>query len=420
MTERRLRILPILITSLITLTLTGVVNFAPRAETSRLETLRPEIRRLSFTRRADSRGLVVRLHSSAKVKAFSNPDEPGNSSFRIILFRTDLRADATMDTPEYPVRSYKVNAAGGNVELRFVLVEKGLSPQIYRDRDSNDILISLQSREPDPEVSTHSGTAAEEVSPPGVTTALEVSPSKRVGTAHRWKIDTIVIDAGHGGQDTGAKGYHGVLEKNVVLAVAKKVGVYLREKAGVKVIFTRSDDRFITLRDRGRIANEEGGKLFVSIHANAARDRRARGTETYFLGMHKSDAARTVMNRENEVIRFESDPTHYDDFKGSGLVRQVLAQSAYMRWSERLAGLLEKDFSTRVRRESRSVKQAGFYVLWNASMPAVLVELGFVTNPGEAKFLSSKNGQTYMASAIFRAIRDYKHEYEAALQLASR
>jgi len=365
----------------------------------------PSIERVSFTQRSDHSGWVVRLHATGNIQAFSVPKLESPNTYQVTLFKTKVRARPVLETPTGPVRSYRIDEVKGNVLFKLIVREASDIPQIYRDRDSHDLLITLTRSSPE---STPPASAP--------TNATDSSGS----TSNKWKIDTIVIDAGHGGKDTGAIGYRGMQEKNLVLAVAKKVGRYLEEKTDVKVVYTRSDDRFIALKDRGSIANDAGGKLFISIHANAARDRRAHGTETYFLGMHKTDAARKVMNRENEVIRFESDQNHYDGFDTSGLVEQVLAQSVNMRRSERLAGLIEKDFATRVRRSSRSVKQAGFYVLWNAAMPAVLVELGFVTNRDEGRFLSSKNGQTYMASAIFRAIRDYKDEYEAALRMASR
>ena len=208
-------------------------------------------------------------------------------------------------------------------------------------------------------------------------------------------------------------------EKDVVLAVALKLGQYLEDLLGVKVVYTRHGDRFVPLKERGRIANEAGGKLFISLHANSSPSRGARGTETYFLGMHKSSAASKVMERENSVIRFETDQEHYKNFDEADLIRMQLAQTAFMRQSEQLAGLVEKQFAERVGRRSRGVKQAGFYVLWSASMPALLVELGFISNPREAAFLRSQSGQAYMASAIFRAVRAFKNEYEKGLHLVS-
>ena len=363
----------------------------------------PEIGRISYSARSDGQGLVVRLHASAMIAAVSDPRAFGAYGLRVTVFNTGLANNPILDPPTGPVHSYRIVQEGNNVVLELEMAMDGVIPSTYRDHSSNDILVNLATGNARPRISLPLKTAQD--------------PTPR--TAERWQIDTIVIDAGHGGQDTGAT-LGNVREKDVVLAVANKLGQYLREKENVNVVFTRSDDRFIELSKRGRIANEAGGKLFISIHANASRDRRARGTETYLLGMHRTDSARVVMERENEVIRFESDRSPYDRYDKTSAIQNQLAQSAFMRHSEHLAGLIEDQFKERVGRRSRGVKQAGFYVLYGASMPAVLVELGFITNAGEAAFLASKDGQTYMASAIFRAVRDFKNEYEKALQMATR
>jgi N-acetylmuramoyl-L-alanine amidase len=227
-----------------------------------------------------------------------------------------------------------------------------------------------------------------------------------------------VLDAGHGGHDGGASA-NGIREKDVVLAVTKKVGHYVEDRLGIRVVYTRDDDTFVPLHERGRIANESCGKLFVSIHANAAGSRSAHGSETYFLGLHKSQSAADVMERENSVVALESDPDLYAGFGDAEVIVQTLATTAYQRESERLASLIQGQFEHRVDRPSRGVKQAGFLVLWRASMPAVLIELGFVTNPSEARFLRSENGQDLLASAIFRSIRDYKEQYERGLRFAA-
>jgi N-acetylmuramoyl-L-alanine amidase len=234
----------------------------------------------------------------------------------------------------------------------------------------------------------------------------------------RWRLDTIVIDAGHGGKDGGAY-KHGVREKEVALAVALKLGSYLENELGVKVVYTRKDDRYMTLKERGQQANAAQGKLFISIHANAQRrGGSAYGTNTYILGMHKTTAAREAMERENSVIRLEDNPDEYKEYDETRLIRQVLAQSAYMRQSEALAVMIEKQLAESAKRHSRGVRQAGFYVLWSASMPAVLVEMGFLTNRREAVFLKSELGQTHIASAIYRAVRDFKLQHERELDVA--
>ncbi len=137
------------------------------------------------------------------------------------------------------------------------------------------------------------------------------------------------------------------------------------------------------------------------------------------MGTHKTDAAKHDMERENRFIQYEDDASAYDGYNEKALIEQALAQSAYMRNSEQLAGLVQQQFTGQVGRINRGVKQAGFYVLWGASMPAILVELGFVTNAEEAAFLQSENGQIYLASAIFRAVRQFKNQYEEGLDLSA-
>ncbi len=356
----------------------------------------PRIERVSFTARADGRGYVIRFHTNEQVAAYSDPVRVSDRVIEITLFHMDLAPSFVKDAPEGPVERYTLTPEDGRIVARFFL-RRTVSVNAYRDRETTDLLVSL----------TYEAGAAQKT----------VEPTE--DARERWRLDTVVIDAGHGGKDAGATGVGGLREKDVVLAVALKLGQYLEDLLGVKVVYTRRSDRFIPLKERGRLANEAGGKLFISIHANASPSRGAKGTETYFLGMHKTAAASQVMERENSVIRFETDQEHYKNFDEADLIRMQLAQSAFMRQSEQLAGLVEAQFAERVGRRSRGVKQAGFYVLWSASMPALLVELGFLSNPREAAFLRSKSGQAYMASAIFRAVKAFKNDYEKGLHLVS-
>lgn len=229
------------------------------------------------------------------------------------------------------------------------------------------------------------------------------------------KLDVIVIDPGHGGKDSGTLGFSRTKEKDIALKVALKLGEYIEKNMPeVKVIYTRKDDRFIELEDRGHFANKVEGDLFISIHCNAAKNRSAYGTEVFFLGQHKSDDALDVMLLENSVVRYEENE---GDSKSQGLTPEQLliyelSNSGYMADSQLLAEMLDEQFKKRVNRKSRGVKQAGFMVLYYASMPSILVELGFISNKNEEKFLRSEYGQSLMASAIFRAVRDYKEKTE--------
>lgn len=339
-----------------------------------------QVTRISFSERNDGRGIVVRLHTASRVHAFSEAPAGREQAFEVMLFNTPLHPSHVTAPPLHPVVSYRLHEENGHTSVRLVMNGDVVDAASYRDAASTDILVGIRTRAP---VDTD-----------------------------RWVLDTVVIDPGHGGRDHGALGPRGEREKDIVLAVSRKLGAYLEELLGINVVYTRTDDTFIPLNERGRLANRAGGKLFVSLHANSAPDRRAQGTETFFVGMHKSDAARRVMERENEVIRFEEDTSVYEQFTPDDLVRLQLAQSAYMRHSEALASEIQSQFRDRVGRRNRGVKQAGFYVLWSASMPAVLVELGFLSNPAEARFMASDEGQTYLASAIFRSIRTFKQSYE--------
>jgi N-acetylmuramoyl-L-alanine amidase len=376
------------------------------------EVVRPQLERVSFSHAASGSTLILRLHSSARIPAYSEPKRTSASEIEMVLFNTDVAEGLRHDAPQAPVRQLTLAPDGGHVRLRIDFGADGaVAATAYRDRDTPDLLIALEYR---PTARPVADAA------PSTRESGEASPvaneNGNLVAGERWRLDTIVIDAGHGGRDPGAVA-NGVREKDVTLAVAKELGRLVTENLGIDVVYTRTDDRFIELRERGRIANEKGGKLFVSIHANSAPNRSAAGTETFILGPARTEAARWVMEKENQVVMLESDPGHYQRMNEEALIRQTLAQSAFIRKSEQLADEIEQHFSGSLGRTSRGVKQAGFYVLWNASMPAVLIELGFLTNLHEARFLASEEGQRYLARAIFDAVSAYKHEYERGLNL---
>ncbi|MBV9879362.1 MAG: N-acetylmuramoyl-L-alanine amidase [Gemmatirosa sp.] len=231
----------------------------------------------------------------------------------------------------------------------------------------------------------------------------------------------IVVDAGHGGQDSGMHGPLGggpaVEEKDVTLAIARQLRETLRAR-GVEVVMTRTRDTLIALADRGRIANQERGELFVSIHVNAAnpawRDAAgARGFETYFLADAKSEDARRVAALENESVRFETGPAA-PATDALGFIISDMAQNEHLRESSRLATLVQRRLAKVHPGPSRGVKQAGFKVLVTASMPAILVEVGYGTNGGDAAFMTSAAGQQVIAAAIADAAVEYLSRAERA------
>ena len=222
----------------------------------------------------------------------------------------------------------------------------------------------------------------------------------------KWEFKTIVIDAGHGGKDPGAIGYRGTKEKDIALDVAKRLEKKLSKNMNVKIIMTRDEDVFLRLSERTKIANESNGNLFISIHTNAAEDRRASGFETFLIGPNKNEAAVRVAARENAVLELEG--TTGKKLTNEDLIQATIAQSAFASKSEQFASMVQKEIKKRVQSKDRGVKQAGFYVLMGASMPNVLVELGFISNPTEEKKLRSHQYRDQLATAIYRAVEQYQ------------
>jgi len=222
----------------------------------------------------------------------------------------------------------------------------------------------------------------------------------------KWEFKTIVIDAGHGGKDPGAVGYRGTKEKDIALDVAKRLEKKLIKNMDVKVVMTRDEDVFLRLSDRTKIANENNGSLFISIHTNAAEDRRASGFETFLIGRSKNEYAARVAARENAVLELEGIPGQA--LTGEDLIQATIAQSGFAIYSETFADLVQIEIKKRVQSRDRGVKQAGFVVLARASMPNVLVELGFISNPTEEKKLRSPQYRDQLATAIYRAVQRYE------------
>ena len=228
---------------------------------------------------------------------------------------------------------------------------------------------------------------------------------------------TVVLDAGHGGHDTGAIGKKG-REKDVVLSISLKVGEYLKKNTpDTRVIYTRDSDFFVPLDERAAIANKNNVDLFVSIHANSNKNTKPFGTETFVMGLHKSQSNLDVAQKENSVIVLEQDyNTKYEGFDPSSAESYIifsLMQNVYLDKSLKLASMVQDEFREKAKRADRGVKQAGFLVLWHTKMPSVLIETGFISNEEEEKYLMSESGQDYLASAIYRAIRDYLASLEA-------
>mgnify|MGYP006273899141 CR=1 FL=1 len=410
----RMRFLAIIVAAVLFLPCEPAVLFAQNSD----------LTRISIHERSDGEGYVARFHLTAPADSFRLA-QPAPDLIQVMLYSPG------MDTVRYraPEASnvlndvdYHKNLDGIGLDL-FLNQNIFLEGSIYPDRNSNDILLGLEF------------TDKEKLEELAAQTdfiywfEFEQSPTTEISYNENGsfiplrdddKFDVIVLDAGHGGHDPGTTNRRlGLNEKEITLAVAKKVGEYLNQYLPeIKVIYTREDDRYIGLEERGLIATRNKADLFVSIHVNAARNHRAYGAEVFFLGMARSESALNVMKRENSIAAMEggNEKTHLTEEE---LLIYELANAGNMAVSERIAAMMEDQFRNRAQRRSRGIKQAGFMVLWHATTAAVLVELGFLSNPNEARYLNSEYGQTIMASAIFRSIRDFVVEYNKSMNTTS-
>jgi N-acetylmuramoyl-L-alanine amidase len=280
------------------------------------------------------------------------------------------------------------NISSRNNQLEFSLKEGYSSVETFRDPQTNDLIITVHNK-------------------------MFVAGGAEIKS--KWDFDCIVIDAGHGGKDPGTIGVTGNREKDINLAVALKLGKLIEnDLPGVKVVYTRNKDEFIELYKRGKIANEAGGKLFVSIHCNSTetKDNGHRGFEVYLLRPGKTKEAIRIAEFENSVIKYEENPNRYDKLTDENFILVSMAHSQYMRYSESFSDFLNQTWKSFVEVPALGVKQAGFYVLVGASMPSVLIETGFLSNRKDEAYLASKTGQNSIAETIFNSIKKYKEFYE--------
>lgn len=229
------------------------------------------------------------------------------------------------------------------------------------------------------------------------------------------KTFVVVLDAGHGGHDTGNRG-NGYYEKTIALNIALSIGKTLEKYQDIKVIYTRKSDKFVKLVDRASIANKADADLFISIHCDAFTSSKAYGAGTFVLGLHANQRNFEIAKRENSVIFYEEDyEKNYDGFDPNNpesVISLTLMQETYSNQSIEAAATIQKSFVANLGRKDRTVKQAGFVVLKYTYMPSVLVETGFLTNRREGAYLNSKKGQNEISKAIAKAIVNYKNELE--------
>lgn len=225
---------------------------------------------------------------------------------------------------------------------------------------------------------------------------------------------TIILDAGHGGKDPG-NSYHGFTEKDIALKTTLKVGSFLEKLPDFKVIYTRTTDVFIELVNRPKVANKANANLFVSIHCNSVKNFQPNGTETFVMGLSRSDLNLEVAKKENSVILLEDNfKDTYQGFnpdKPESLIGLTILQEENLNNSIVLANEIQNNFTNNLKRNSRGIKQQPLWVLDAVYMPSVLIELGFLSNKEEGAYLDSEEGQEQMASQIAKSIIEYKKKY---------
>jgi N-acetylmuramoyl-L-alanine amidase len=221
------------------------------------------------------------------------------------------------------------------------------------------------------------------------------------------RVQTVVIDPGHGGMETGAKGKFGNLEKDITLAISLKLKALIERNLGLTVVMTRDRDVDVSIENRAAIANNNKAGLFISIHANGAVQRKAAGSETFFLSLNATDEeTRRLAYLENNSSELHSriDPSTDDDLM---MILWDMAQTAYIKQSSRLAELVQDELDALLGTRNRGIKQAPFKVLTGVACPAVLVEAAFLSNPDEEQRLASDDFQSKVAEAIYRGLSRY-------------
>lgn len=350
-------------------------------------------------------GVVIRFKASGSKTAVSyiKPDKGGNAS---LTFQT---------AKGKPGDIFRTFSQGLIKEIRAIPLGKG-AMQVNISLNTEFFNVKSTDYQWEPRTNTYVVSVMSDID---VQEVYRLEKEKRIKQElakdlQKWKFDAIVLDAGHGGKDPGAIGPGGTYEKNVVLNIVRDLGsIIKKEWPDIKVVYTRNDDRFIPLKERGKIANRNDGKLFVSVHANAAKNRSAKGAEVYILGPHKNQAALRVAMLENAAIKQEENyKEKYKGFTEEHMIMSSLAQNAFTLQSKEAAGKVLTGMEKKTQINGRGVKQAGFMVLWTPSMPSLLVEVGYLSNRAEEKQLRRRDVQRNIARGIFNGLKQYRSSYE--------
>lgn len=325
------------------------------------------------------------------VLTLSGPAEYGivkEPAAYVVRFKSPVRAPFAEQAYEDPYVA-KVTFSGS--ELRIQLAAPDVAGDAYQLQNPPRIVLDFRKGTP--------------VAPGAAQPVPGIKPQDVPG------IHTIVIDPGHGGKEVGAVGPNGVYEKDITLALCRKLAVSLASSIGARVVLTREDDSVVSLDQRTALANQYKADLFLSVHLNAAVVRDAKGSETYFLSLEASDElAKKAAETENASAAAAHDASA--DLK---LILWDLAQQTYLGESSRFAQAIQEELNSATGVGNRGVKQAPFKVLVGATMPAALVEVGFISNPDEEAKLQSAEFQDLMIAALTRAVQRYKTDYETRI-----
>jgi len=343
-------------------------------------------------------GTLVRLSCARKI-SFSQPVLKDNA-LSLTLEQTSIDKNILERTPASgAVEKLQVERSGRALQLTFKLTVPVVEYSAWQDEDSHQINLSIVTKV------LGNDTLSDIVAAP-------VGEFAEIGELlereqEKWKVDCIVIDPGHGGKDPGAIGVTGLKEKDATLDIALRLKQLIQQNTKLKVILTREDDRLVGLNERTRLANREGGKLFISIHCNSMKRGRGSGFETYFLKPARSAKAMEVAMRENSVIDYEESTNGYQDLMEENYILLAMAQSEFARESETLAEIVQNKMRLNTELKDRGVDQAGFYVLVGASMPAILVETAFLSSKREEKLLKTKKFRQQVAQALYGSVLEF-------------
>jgi N-acetylmuramoyl-L-alanine amidase len=352
-------------------------------------------------------GSLITILANKKLGDIETWLKPDGWLFVTITGVTADTAALNRTKPSEAVKKVLAFQSPASIQLTFRVTPDVVQAEAANDPASNNLFVSLRIR-------TESERKEMEKK------RQEAIRQNREHKRDRWKLDVIVIDAGHGGKDPGTVGVVGTYEKDITLSVALRLGKLIEKNLkNVQVVYTRTTDRFVELYRRTQIANEAAGKLFVSLHCNALPHKPSsmNGFEIYLLRPNRSEEAVSIASRENAVVQLEEGyEERYRKLTEEEFIMVTMAQSSYMKYSEQFAECAIGSMAKNLRIKNSGVKQAGFYVLVGASMPNVLVELGYLSNRKEEQLLRSKEGQKNIAEALFKGIKKYRTQYEQTLQ----